>query len=73
MSDVDDASETEDYSWWRGHSGGGELTRSLCGPDRTLPRRIRLCSPFPPGRAGAAGTARSSSPGKRAPSPCRSN
>lgn len=23
MSAVDDASETEDYSWWRGHSGGG--------------------------------------------------
>lgn len=53
--------------------GGGALTRSLCGPGQTRPRRIHLCSPFPPSRADVVGTARSSSPGKRAPFPSRSN
>lgn len=52
---------------------GGELTRSLCGQDQTRPRRIRLCSPSPPDRVDAVGTARSSSPSKLAPFPYQSN
>lgn len=52
---------------------GGEPTRSLCGLDQTRPRRIRLCSPCPPGRVDAVGTARSWSPSKHALSLSRSN
>lgn len=50
---------------------GCELTLSLCGRGRTRPRRIRLCSPSPRGRADVAGRARSLSPGKHGPSPYR--
>lgn len=51
----------------------GELTRSLCGRDQTQPRKIRLCSPSPPGHVDAVCMARSWSPGKRALSLYHSN
>lgn len=58
---------------WTEVTVGDELTRSLCGPGQILPRSIRLCSPSPPDRVDAVCKARSSSPNKHAPSPCRSN
>lgn len=58
---------------WTEVTVGGVLTRSLCGPGQTPPHSIRLYSLSPPGRADAAGKARSLSPNKHEPSPCRSN
>lgn len=72
-ADDDSESEVAAECFWFEGSVGGELTRSLCGLDRTQPRRIRPCSPSPPGHVDVAGTARSSSPGKLAPSLSRSN
>lgn len=43
------------------------LTRSLCGRDQTLPHKIHLCSPSPPGRADVVCMARFWSPDKHGP------